>query len=84
MRYFDKGESTPSGHLEVKGWVVDENDNLNFKGNGLLACPTDDGSWNIWVDVGNATPAGQEGCLGFSARTLDLKKPVQCTYSNYE
>ncbi|KAH6613649.1 hypothetical protein B0J18DRAFT_440601 [Chaetomium sp. MPI-SDFR-AT-0129] len=82
VRYSTKTESDPTGHLEVKGWAVDETGNLNFKGTGLQACPAEDGSWNIWLAT-VAKPAGQEGCLGFSARTVDVKKPVQCTYSNY-
>jgi len=83
LKYQDKG--APLGtHFELKGWAVDANDNLTFNGNGLLACPsTTDSSWYVWVDAGVAQPAGQKGCLGFSARTINETAPVQCTYSDY-
>ncbi|KAK3897241.1 hypothetical protein C8A05DRAFT_39214 [Staphylotrichum tortipilum] len=84
LQYFNKGETGLGNRFEVKGWAVDENDNLTFNGAGLLACPSKtDGSWYIWVSVGNDKPAGQEGCLGFSARTITIDKPVKCTYSIY-
>ena len=82
MQYFTKGPTAPGGRLEVKGWAVDENDNLNFKGTGLQACPNTDGSWNIWL-AGVEKPAGIEGCLPFVGRTITDTKPVKCTYSNY-
>lgn len=67
----------------MKGWAVDGNDNLNFNGTGLQACPNAaDGSWNIWLDSVKE-PAGQKGCLPFVARTITDTKPVKCTYSNY-
>ncbi|KAH6855525.1 hypothetical protein B0I37DRAFT_365091 [Chaetomium sp. MPI-CAGE-AT-0009] len=85
VRYFDKkGESPPGGRLEVKGWALDANENLNFMGNGLLACPsTIDGSWNIWLSLNITEPAGQKGCLPFTGRTITIADPVKCTYSNY-
>lgn len=84
LQYFNKGETGLGARFELKTWAVDANDNLTFNGAGLLACPsTTDSSWYIWVSTGNATPAGQQGCLGFSARTVTIKKPVKCTYSIY-
>lgn len=84
LQYFNKGETSLGSRFELKGWAVDENDNLTFNGAGLLACPsTTDSSWYIWVSVGNDKPAGQEGCLGFNARTLTNANPVKCTYSTY-
>lgn len=83
MQYFTKGPTDPSGRLEVKGWAVDENDNLNFKGIGLQACPNTDGSWNIWLALQNVeNPTGKD-CLPFTARTLTTTDPVKCTYSDY-
>ncbi|GAB1317965.1 Cell wall protein PhiA [Madurella fahalii] len=84
LQYFTRGETAPGGRLEVKGWAVDENDNLTFNGSGFLACPsTTDSSWNVWVSAGVDKPAGQEGCLGFTARTVTVADPVKCTYSNF-
>ena len=63
---------------------MDDNDNLTFNGAGLLACPsTVDDSWYIWVSAGIDKPAGQEGCVGFTARTVTNADPVKCTYSGY-
>lgn len=82
MQYFNKGATNPGGRLELKGWALDKDDNLTFNGSGLLACPnTADGSWYVWVNAGVDKPAGQEGCLGFVARTITINEPVQCTYS---
>ncbi|KAL2126027.1 hypothetical protein VTI74DRAFT_1926 [Chaetomium olivicolor] len=84
LQYFNKGETTPGGRLELKGWAVDENDNLTFNGASLLACPsTTDGSWYVWVSAGVDKPAGQEGCLGFISRTITDADPIKCTYSTY-
>ncbi|KAK4160244.1 hypothetical protein QBC43DRAFT_270748 [Cladorrhinum sp. PSN259] len=85
---YGKNETwTPGPRLETKGWAVDENDNLTFNGVGLLACPWDSTAsntkWYIWVAASSA-PAGQQGCLGFNARTLTVDAPVQCTYSKWE
>lgn len=82
---YAKGETwTPGARFETKGWAVDENDNLTFNGNSLQACPWDptaaNTKWYIWLS-GVTKPAGQEGCLGFVARTITIDQPVQCTYS---
>ncbi|KAK3990686.1 hypothetical protein QBC44DRAFT_238479 [Cladorrhinum sp. PSN332] len=82
---YAKGETwTPGRNFETKGWEIDENDNLTFKGNGLQACPWDAANpqttkWNIWLS-GVSKPATQEGCLGFNARTITIDEPVKCTY----
>ncbi|KAK4194919.1 hypothetical protein QBC40DRAFT_26311 [Triangularia verruculosa] len=83
LQYYNKGEQGLGRNFEVKGWALDENDNLTFNGSGLIACPSEDGPWYVWVSAGVNKPAGQEGCLGFSARTIDTVEPVQCTYSSY-
>ena len=84
LQYYNKGETGLGSKFEIKGWAVDENDNLTFNGAGLLACPsTTDATWYIWVSAGVDKPAGQEGCLGFSARTINTVDPVKCTYSTY-
>lgn len=83
LQYFNRnGTNTPGGRLELKGWAVDETDNLTFNGAGLLACPsTADDSWTVWVSAGVDKPHGQEGCVGFTARTVTNADPVRCTYS---
>ncbi|KAH7327770.1 hypothetical protein B0I35DRAFT_415700 [Stachybotrys elegans] len=67
-------------YAETKGWKITDQ-YLSFNGAGLIACPSIDDAWNIWVDVGIANPGYSEGCLGFSARTVPISKPVKCTYT---
>jgi hypothetical protein len=69
---------------ERKGWKVDKNGNLNFKGAGLIACPNSKkagGSWSVWVDAGVANPGGNKNCLGFTARTIKIEHPISCEYT---
>ena len=69
-------------YAETKGWKITD-EYLSFDGAGLIGCPNSiDGAWSVWVDVGIANPGYSEGCLGFSARTIPLTKPVKCTYTN--
>lgn len=76
------GEQSLSRYGELKGWSMDANKNLVFKGEGFVACPHSiDGSWSLWLDVGLDQPGGNKGCLGFTARTLENKKPVSCRYT---
>ncbi|KAK4172866.1 hypothetical protein QBC36DRAFT_390130 [Triangularia setosa] len=83
LQYFNRGETGLGSRFELKGWAVDENDNLTFNGAGLQACPsTTDDSWFVWIS-GVEKPAGQEGCLPFTARTVTNANPVKCTYSTY-
>ncbi|KAF3481678.1 uncharacterized protein GIQ15_04437 [Arthroderma uncinatum] len=77
------GDGPLPNRFEDKGWMVDGNGNLSFKGQGLLACPTSvpGGGWSIWISGNNPNPGGHTGCLGFSPRTVPLKHPVRCEYS---
>ncbi|KAF5020045.1 hypothetical protein F66182_7926 [Fusarium sp. NRRL 66182] len=71
-------------NAETKGWKVDKYGNLNFKGQSLVACPIskeENGPWSIWVSTGNPNPGFNKGCLGFSARTFDVKNPASCKYT---
>ncbi|KAH7349807.1 hypothetical protein B0T11DRAFT_321635 [Plectosphaerella cucumerina] len=67
---------------ERTGWVIDDAGNLTLDGAGFLACPGSiDDAWSIWVSAGVEKPAGQEGCLGFSARTVEADEPISCLYT---
>ncbi|CAG9992760.1 unnamed protein product [Clonostachys byssicola] len=69
---------------ELTTWAIDENDNLSLNGAGWLACPNSiDGAWSVWVNAGTDKPGFNEGCLGFSARTvpLDDNFAVKCDYT---
>lgn len=76
------GDAPLPRYGELKGWKVDASQNLWFKDTALIACPNSiDGSWRIWLGLGLQTPGGNEGCLGFTARTLPNAKPVSCRYT---
>ncbi|KAH6688988.1 hypothetical protein F5X68DRAFT_189749 [Plectosphaerella plurivora] len=81
--YFDKNTASGPRNGELTGWaIVDEN--LTFAGDGLLACPSNadgTGPWYVWAPVGINEPAGNKGCLGFSARAIPLTDPSRCTYT---
>lgn len=67
---------------ERTNFTLDATGDLTFNGAGFLACPNSiDGAWALWVDVGDATPANQEGCLGFSARAVEVTNPNGCLYT---
>ncbi|KAL1840011.1 hypothetical protein VTJ49DRAFT_928 [Mycothermus thermophilus] len=84
MQYFNSTGGPIGGRLELKGWAIDENDKLTFNGHDLIACPNSVlNGWSVWVYVGSDKPAGQEGCLGFSARAVTVTDPVKCDYSIY-
>ncbi|PNY23137.1 Uncharacterized protein TCAP_06918 [Tolypocladium capitatum] len=70
-------------HFELKGWAIDKNGDLNFNGSSLFACSgAIDDAWSVWVLIpSNPTPARNEECLGMSSRTIPIKKPVSCEYS---
>jgi hypothetical protein len=81
VRYVTGSQSLPR-YAETKGWSIDPNKNLWFKDQGLVACPHSiDGSWSLWLNLGLSQPGGNKGCLGFTARTLENKKPVSCRYT---
>lgn len=76
------GKQSPPSKAELKGWKIDKNDFLSFKDQSLLACPkSTDNAWNVWVSTGVDKPGGQAGCLGFTALTVELDKPVKCEYT---
>ncbi|KAH7171259.1 hypothetical protein EDB81DRAFT_778066 [Dactylonectria macrodidyma] len=66
---------------ERTGWAVDGNGDLKFKGVGFLACPSGDGSWNVWMNAGFSQPGGSSGCLSLTARAIKIGKPNSCTYT---
>ncbi|KFA70103.1 hypothetical protein S40285_03309 [Stachybotrys chlorohalonatus IBT 40285] len=76
--------TNPPRNGEVTGWAINEAGNLVFDGSeGLLACPNSiDGAWSLWVSAGVTNPGGNEGCLGFSARTIGIDEPASCTYTS--
>ncbi|PTB37616.1 uncharacterized protein TrAFT101_005506 [Trichoderma asperellum] len=81
IQYITGDQGIPR-YAELKGWAIDANQNLVFKGEGFVACPDSiDGAWSIWLGEGLDQPGGNTGCLGFTARTLENKKPVGCEYT---
>ncbi|WQF79502.1 hypothetical protein CDEST_04516 [Colletotrichum destructivum] len=67
---------------ERTGWTIDQYGDLTLDGAGFLACPGSiENSWAIWVSSGVANPAGNTGCLGISARAVEVKEPSSCVYT---
>ncbi len=63
--------------------MIDKSGDLTLDGAGFIACPGSiDDSWSVWVSAGVEKPAGQEGCLGFSARAVEVKDPNSCSYTS--
>ncbi|KAL6918379.1 hypothetical protein FSST1_009874 [Fusarium sambucinum] len=86
FQYTDSGSY--GRNSETKGWKVDKSGNLVFSNNNasFVACPgqKDSDPWSVWVSTGTSHPGWNEKeCLGFSARVVEIKKPVSCTYSQY-
>ncbi|KAH8729850.1 cell wall protein PhiA [Ilyonectria robusta] len=76
------GAQPPPRNAELTGWGLDDAGNLNLDGAGFLACPNSiDDSWSVWVNAGVDQPAGNEGCLGFSARAVESLNPNACLYT---
>ncbi|KAM5346154.1 hypothetical protein ACJ41O_009159 [Fusarium nematophilum] len=76
------GAQPPPRNAELTGWELDESGNLSLDGAGLIACPGSiDDAWSVWVSAGISNPAGNENCLGFSARAVEVKEPNSCKYT---
>lgn len=69
---------------ELKGWASTKDGEysyLSFNDQTLQACPgAAGGAWSVWL-AGVENPAGNEGCLGFTAMDLDVSHPIPCWYS---
>lgn len=65
---------------ETKGWTVSDQE-LQFDGTGLQACPNSvDGGWSLWL-AGVEKPGFNEGCLGIGARAVETDAPIGCLYT---
>ncbi|KAF4468580.1 cell wall [Fusarium albosuccineum] len=84
---YTTGAQPISKNGEKKGWGIDKNGNLNFKGEYFMACPNSKkagGSWTVWLDTGLDKPGFNEGCLGFTARTIKTTTPNSCLYTQQQ
>ncbi|KAK7414268.1 hypothetical protein QQX98_006865 [Neonectria punicea] len=76
------GAQSPPRNGELTGWTIDEAGNLTLDGASFIACPNSiEGAWAVWVSAGVAQPAGNEGCLGLSARVVENTEPNACLYT---
>jgi hypothetical protein len=79
--YVTGAQPTPRNG-EREGWEIDETGNLHFDGSDLIGCPNSiDGAWSVWLG-GVTNPGGNQDCLGFSARTVEIEDPNDCNYSS--
>lgn len=80
---YTTGAQPPPRNGERDGWVLDDAGDLTLDGAGFIACPNSiDGAWSVWISAGVEKPAGQEGCLGFSARATEIEDPISCSYTS--
>ncbi|KAM0323745.1 hypothetical protein ACHAQA_008682 [Verticillium albo-atrum] len=79
---YTTGAQPPPRNGERTGWVLDEAGDLTLDGSSFIACPNSiDGAWSLWVSAGVDQPGGNEGCLGISARAVEVKNPDSCLYT---
>jgi hypothetical protein len=79
---YTTGAQPAPKNSERQGWSIDDQNHLQFGGNGLIACPNSiDGAWSIWADAGVANPAGNKDCVGIAARVEDVANPNSCIYT---
>lgn len=65
---------------ETKGWALNNNQ-LEFDGTGIQACPGSiDGAWSLWLQ-GSATPGYNQNCTGVIAAAIEAKEPIGCLYT---
>ncbi|KAF4996088.1 hypothetical protein FDECE_12584 [Fusarium decemcellulare] len=76
------GAQSPPKEAQLKGWLIDWRGDLWFERSNLVACPKSGGGWSIWLRANFPTPAGNKGCIGFSPRTVKVKKPNGCRYTS--
>ena len=78
------GNLTLGRNEETGPFAIDDDSNLVFRAQqdyGFQACPgAAQGGFSVWMD-GDATPGGNQGCLGFIARAQKEDEPVTCTYT---
>ncbi|KAH8725255.1 hypothetical protein GQ44DRAFT_707409 [Phaeosphaeriaceae sp. PMI808] len=66
---------------ETKGWAISENKELQFKGQGLQACPGGiDGSWSIWLQ-GSEEPGWNKNCEKIGNWVRLHEEPIGCFYT---
>ncbi|KAI1658571.1 cell wall protein PhiA [Daldinia decipiens] len=81
LGYTTGAQPAPSNG-ERTSFALDENNDLTVNGAGFLACPNSiDGAWSVWVSTGVEKPAGNQGCLGISARAVEAANPNGCLYT---
>ncbi|KAI0886439.1 cell wall protein PhiA [Annulohypoxylon maeteangense] len=79
---YTTGAQPAPTNAERTGFALDENNNLTLDGASFLACPNSiDGAWSVWVSAGVEQPAGNQGCLGISARAVNAPNPNGCVYT---
>lgn len=66
---------------ETKGWALTTNNELEFDGTGIQACPGSiDNAWSIWLQ-GVEKPGWNENCTGVIAAAYGTENPIGCVYT---
>ena len=78
---YTTGAEPISRNGERKGWAIGPNNELQFDGTGLQACPGDfDGGWSLWLQ-GLDKPGFIDGCLSVTATAIKTNDPIGCLYT---
>ncbi|KAI0471587.1 cell wall protein PhiA [Xylariaceae sp. FL0804] len=81
---YTTGDVSAPKNAERGGWALSGDENqLTLFGAGFVACPGNLDSYSLWMDVGDATPAGQTGCKGVQIYANSAPAPVSCEYTDY-
>ncbi|KAF2685626.1 cell wall protein PhiA [Lentithecium fluviatile CBS 122367] len=66
---------------ETRGWAIGANNELQFDGTGIQACPgAIDGSWSIWLQ-GLEKPGWNENCTTVAGTAIKTDNPIGCLYT---
>lgn len=78
--YLTNTSSKPK-YAELTGWAINGEENLQFKGADLQACPKSiDGAWSIWA-AGFQNPGQNENCVSITAQVGVRRIPNKCVYT---
>lgn len=68
-------------NAETKGWAIGTNNELQFDGTGIQACPgAIDGGWSIWLQ-GLDKPGWNENCTTVAGTAIKTDNPISCRYT---
>jgi len=78
---YTTGAQPIGARSETKGWALGANNELQFDGAGVQACPGSiDGAWSIWLQ-GLDRPGWNDNCTSIAGTAIKTDSPITCTYT---